>query len=36
MKRILITGMSGNGKTSVLDELARRGYCTVETDVGGW
>lgn len=28
--------MSGNGKTSVLEELARRGYRTVETDVNGW
>lgn len=36
MTHILITGMSGTGKTSVLEELTRRGYRTVETDVGGW
>lgn len=36
MSRILITGMSGNGKTSVLEELARRGYRTVETDIDSW
>lgn len=36
MRPILITGMSGTGKTSVLDELSRRGYRTVDTDTGGW
>jgi broad-specificity NMP kinase len=34
MKRVLVTGMSGAGKSSLLDELARRGYQTVDTDYG--
>ena len=34
MKRVLITGMSGAGKSSLLDELAARGYRTVDTDYG--
>jgi shikimate kinase len=33
---ILITGMSGTGKTTVLKELQRRGHRTVDTDYGGW
>jgi RNase adaptor protein for sRNA GlmZ degradation len=32
MKRVLVTGMSGVGKSSVLDDLRRRGYKTVDTD----
>jgi AAA domain-containing protein len=28
--------MSGTGKSTVLDELARRGHAVVDTDVGGW
>ncbi|MFF0265254.1 AAA family ATPase [Kribbella sp. NPDC004536] len=36
MTRILITGMSGAGKTTVLDELARRGRQTVDTDFDNW
>jgi adenylate kinase family enzyme len=36
MKRVLITGMSGTGKTSLLTELASRGYRTVDTDYGGY
>ncbi|SFF72680.1 shikimate kinase [Actinoplanes philippinensis] len=36
MARILVTGMSGAGKSTVLDELRRRGHLTVDTDLGGW
>ena len=34
--RMLVTGMSGAGKTTVLAELRRRGRRTVDTDYGGW
>jgi shikimate kinase len=34
--RVLVTGMSGAGKTTVLDELRRRGHLTVDTDYDGW
>ncbi|WP_314451309.1 AAA family ATPase [uncultured Microbacterium sp.] len=36
MARVLITGMSGAGKSTVLGELAARGYRTIDTDYGGW
>lgn len=36
MARVLITGMSGTGKSTVLAELAARGYRTVDTDLDGW
>jgi dephospho-CoA kinase len=36
VRRILVTGMSGTGKSSALVELARRGFRTVETDAPGW
>ena len=36
MLRILVTGMSGTGKSSALVELARRGFRTVDTDEAGW
>ena len=36
MRRVLITGMSGAGKSSLLDELAARGHRTVDTDYGGY
>jgi hypothetical protein len=36
MARVLVTGMSGAGKTAVLDELRRRGYLTVDTDYDSW
>jgi broad-specificity NMP kinase len=34
--RVLVTGMSGVGKTTVLDEMSRRGYETIDTDYDGW
>ena len=33
---ILITGMSGTGKSAALAELERRGHTVVDTDYGGW
>jgi broad-specificity NMP kinase len=36
MPCVLVTGMSGTGKSTVLGELARRGLRTVDTDYGGW
>jgi AAA domain len=36
MAKILVTGMSGTGKSSALSELGRRGYRVVETDNPGW
>jgi broad-specificity NMP kinase len=33
---MLVTGMSGTGKSTVLAELARRGYRVVDTDDDGW
>lgn len=36
MSLILVTGMSGAGKSSVLAELARRGHQTVDTDTDEW
>ena len=34
--RVLITGMSGTGKSSVLARLGRRGHRVIDTDYGGW
>ena len=36
MKRILLTGMSGTGKTTVIHELATRGYRAVDLGEPGW
>jgi dephospho-CoA kinase len=36
VRRILVTGMSGTGKSSALAELERRGFRTVDTDEPGW
>ena len=36
MRRILVTGMSGTGKSTALAELRRRGFEVVDTDEPGW
>jgi hypothetical protein len=36
MPAVLVTGMSGTGKSTVLAELARRGHRVVDTDQDGW
>lgn len=36
MSRVLLTGMSGAGKSTVLGELRSRGYYAVDTDYEGW
>lgn len=36
MKRVLLTGMSGTGKSTVISELAALGYRAIDTDKGGW
>jgi dephospho-CoA kinase len=36
VRKILLTGMSGTGKSTALAELGRRGFEVVDTDVGGW
>src|SRR5215470_5886675 len=36
VKRVLVTGMAGTGKSSLLHELAARGYRTADTDYGGY
>jgi dephospho-CoA kinase len=33
---VLVTGMSGTGKSAVLAELERRGHEVVDTDYGDW
>jgi RNase adaptor protein for sRNA GlmZ degradation len=36
MRRIFITGMSGTGKTSVIEELRTRGFTAIDTDYDDW
>jgi shikimate kinase len=36
VKRVLVTGMSGAGKSALLHELAARGHRTVDTDYGDY
>ena len=33
---ILVTGMSGTGKSTTLNALSRQGYRVVDTDIGNW
>jgi dephospho-CoA kinase len=36
MAKILVTGMSGTGKSTALEVLARRGHRPVDTDTDEW
>jgi dephospho-CoA kinase len=36
VRRILVTGTSGTGKSSALAQLSRRGFRTIDTDEPGW
>jgi len=36
MRRVLLTGMSGTGKSSALAALERRGFQVLDTDEPGW
>jgi dephospho-CoA kinase len=36
MRKILVTGMTGTGKSTALAELRRRGFEVVDTDEPGW
>jgi len=36
VRKVLVTGMSGTGKSSALAELRLRGFETVDTDEPGW
>jgi shikimate kinase len=36
VRRILVTGMSGTGKSTVLARLAEQGFAVVDTDEAGW
>ncbi|MBB6372485.1 AAA family ATPase [Chryseobacterium shigense] len=36
MKSIYITGMSGTGKSSVIQHLSEKGFTAIDTDYGDW
>lgn len=36
MMKILVTGMSGTGKSTALEKLAERGHRVVDTDSDAW
>lgn len=36
MRRVLLTGMSGTGKSTVIGRLSALGYKAVDLDYGGW
>ena len=33
---VLVTGMSGTGKSTMLEALGRRGHRVIDTDAPGW
>lgn len=35
-RRVLLTGMSGVGKSTIVGELRQRGFCAVDMDEAGW
>ena len=36
MKRVLLTGMSGTGKSTLTSKLAARGYKAIDADADEW
>ncbi|NIR68290.1 MAG: AAA family ATPase, partial [candidate division Zixibacteria bacterium] len=36
MKRVLLTGMSGTGKSTLIQELGKLGYKSIDLDEPGW
>jgi adenylate kinase family enzyme len=36
VRKVLVTGMSGTGKSTALLELEKRGFRVLDTDTGGW
>ena len=36
MQRVLLTGMSGTGKSTLIHELGARGYKAIDTDSDEW
>ena len=36
MKRVLLTGMSGTGKSTVIEKLSELGYADVDQDHPDW
>jgi dephospho-CoA kinase len=36
MPKVLVTGMSGTGKSAAVQMLGRRGHCVVDTDTDQW
>ncbi len=35
-RQIYLTGMSGTGKSSIIENLRTRGYCAIDTDYDNW
>ncbi|WP_312553461.1 AAA family ATPase [Empedobacter brevis] len=35
-KHIYLTGMSGTGKSSIIENLQKKGYCAIDTDYNNW